>query len=112
MRGIATAVSRLRRSSRHRCHRCPVTCQRAMKAMMGLGSAGPRSCRRLPGSRSSRWNKARQRRCGRGVRRLAGLGGLYLAECAISANVAPYAVDPNAEQLWTISERLCGSTAV
>jgi hypothetical protein len=39
------------------------------------------------------------------------MGGLYLAACAIRENVAPHAVDPQrAEQLWTISERLCGST--
>jgi hypothetical protein len=43
---------------------------------------------------------------------LVGVGGRYLADCAISEHVAQYAVDPQrAEQLWTISERLCGSPA-
>ncbi len=35
-------------------------------------------------------------------------GGLYLADCAIRADVAPYAVDPErASALWALSERLC-----
>jgi NAD(P)-dependent dehydrogenase (short-subunit alcohol dehydrogenase family) len=82
-----------------------------MKAMMGLGSADrdPSAARpRLDvipveqGAATSVWGAVSDE--------LAGLGGLYLADCAISANVAPYAVDAQrAEQLWTISERLCGS---
>jgi NAD(P)-dependent dehydrogenase (short-subunit alcohol dehydrogenase family) len=81
-----------------------------MKAMMGLGSAGrdPAAPPRLEvipveqGAATSVWGAVSDE--------LTGLGGLYLADCAISANVAPYAVDPQrAEQLWTISERLCGS---
>jgi NAD(P)-dependent dehydrogenase (short-subunit alcohol dehydrogenase family) len=85
-----------------------------MKAMMGLGSAdrdpaaAPPRLEVIPveqGAATSVWAAVSDE--------LAGLGGLYLADCAISANVAPYAVDPQrAEQLWTISERLCGSTAL
>jgi NAD(P)-dependent dehydrogenase (short-subunit alcohol dehydrogenase family) len=84
-----------------------------MKAMMGLGTADrdPAAARpRLEvipveqGAATSVWAAISDE--------LAGLGGLYLADCAISENVAPYAVDPQrAEQLWTISERLCGSAA-
>jgi NAD(P)-dependent dehydrogenase (short-subunit alcohol dehydrogenase family) len=82
-----------------------------MKAMMGLGTAdrdpaaAPPRLEVIPveqGAATSVWGAVSDE--------LAGLGGLYLADCAISANVAPYAVDPQrAEQLWTISERLCGS---
>ena len=83
-----------------------------MKAMMGLGSAvrdpaaTPPRLEVIPveqGAATSVWGAVSDE--------LAGLGGLYLADCAVSANVAPYAVDPQrAEQLWTISERLCGTT--
>ncbi len=83
-----------------------------MKAMMGLGSAdrdpsaAPPRLEVIPveqGAATSVWGAVSDE--------LAGLGGLYLADCAISANVAPYAVDPQrAEQFWTISERLCGAT--
>ncbi|MDT7795539.1 MAG: hypothetical protein QOD59_4980, partial [Mycobacterium sp.] len=85
-----------------------------MKAMMGLGSAGrdpaaaPPRLEVIPveqGAATSVWGAVSDE--------LAGLGGLYLADCAISANVAPYAIDPQrAEQLWTISERLCGASTV
>jgi len=83
-----------------------------MKAMMGLGSAdrdpsaAPPRLEVIPveqGAATSLWAAVSDE--------LADLGGLYLADCAISENVAPQAVDPQrAEQLWTISERLCGST--
>jgi NAD(P)-dependent dehydrogenase (short-subunit alcohol dehydrogenase family) len=83
-----------------------------MKAMMGLGSAdrdpsaAPPRLEVIPveqGAATSVWAAVSDE--------LAGLGGLYLAECSISENVAPYAVDPQrAQRLWTISERLCGST--
>ncbi|MCW2624622.1 SDR family NAD(P)-dependent oxidoreductase [Mycobacterium sp.] len=83
-----------------------------MKAMMGLGSAdrdpsaAPPRLEVIPveqGAATSVWAAVSDE--------LAGQGGLYLADCAISENVAPQAVDPQrAEQLWTISERLCGST--
>jgi NAD(P)-dependent dehydrogenase (short-subunit alcohol dehydrogenase family) len=84
-----------------------------MKAMMGLGSVdrdpsvAPPRLEVIPveqGAATSVWGAVSDE--------LAGLGGLYLADCAISANVAPYAVDPQrAEHLWTISELLCGSPA-
>ncbi len=84
-----------------------------MKAMMGLGSAdrdraaAPPRLDIIPveqGAATSVWGAV--------CDELAGLGGLYLADCAVSANVAPYAIDPQrAEQLWTISERLCSTTA-
>src|SRR6202022_3862796 len=80
-----------------------------MKAMMGLGSADRDPSAASPrlevipgeqGAATSVWGAVSDK--------LAGLGGLYLADCAISENVAPYAVDAQrAEQLWTISERLC-----
>lgn len=39
---------------------------------------------------------------------LADRGGIYLADCAISDNAAPYATDPHrAAALWTLSEELC-----
>ena len=85
-----------------------------MKAMMGLGSAdrdpsaAPPRLEVIPveqGAATSVWGAVSDK--------LAGLGGLYLADCAISENVAPYAVDAQrAEQLWTISERLCGASTV
>ncbi len=38
---------------------------------------------------------------------LAGRGGLYLADCAVSDEVAPYAVDPaRASRLWDLTEEL------
>ncbi len=38
---------------------------------------------------------------------LAGAGGFYLADCAVSADAAPYAVDPlRASRLWELSEQL------
>jgi NAD(P)-dependent dehydrogenase (short-subunit alcohol dehydrogenase family) len=80
-----------------------------MKAMMALGSSGrdpsaaPPRLEVIPveqGAATSVWAATSDE--------LAGLGGLYLADCAISAHVAPHAVDPQrAERLWTISERLC-----
>jgi NAD(P)-dependent dehydrogenase (short-subunit alcohol dehydrogenase family) len=83
-----------------------------MKAMMGLGTAdrdpaaAPARLEVIPveqGAATSVWGAVSDE--------LAGLGGRYLADCAISTNVAPYAVDPQrAEQLWTMSERLCGAT--
>ena len=82
-----------------------------MKAMMGLGSAdrdpaaAPPRLEIIPveqGAATSVWAAVSGE--------LAGLGGVYLADCKISENVAAYAVDPQrAEQLWTISDRLCGS---
>jgi NAD(P)-dependent dehydrogenase (short-subunit alcohol dehydrogenase family) len=82
-----------------------------MKAMMGLGSvhrdpaAAPPRLEVIPveqGAATSVWAAVSDE--------LSGLGGLYLADCAINANAAPYAIDPQrAERLWTISERLCGS---
>jgi NAD(P)-dependent dehydrogenase (short-subunit alcohol dehydrogenase family) len=42
---------------------------------------------------------------------LAGRGGTYLADCAVSAEHAPWAVDPvAARRLWEMSERLVGQT--
>jgi NAD(P)-dependent dehydrogenase (short-subunit alcohol dehydrogenase family) len=83
-----------------------------MKAMMGLGTADRDPAAATPrlevipveqGAATSVWAAVSDE--------LAGLGGCYLADCAISTNVAPYAVDPQrAERLWTLSERLCGST--
>src|SRR6202011_645377 len=85
-----------------------------MKAMMGLGSAdrdtaaAPPRLEVIPveqGAATSVWGAVSDE--------LTGLGGLYLADCAISENAAPYAIDPQrAEQLWTISERLCGAPTV
>jgi len=85
-----------------------------MKVMMGLGSvdrdrsAAPPRLEVIPveqGAATSVWGAVSGE--------LAGLGGLYLADCAISENVARYAVDPQrAEQLWTISEQLCSAPTV
>jgi NAD(P)-dependent dehydrogenase (short-subunit alcohol dehydrogenase family) len=85
-----------------------------MRAMMGLGSADrdpaapPPRLEVIPveqGAATSVWGAVSDE--------LTGLGGLYLADCAISENVAPYAVDPQrAEQLWAISDRLCGAPTV
>jgi len=42
-------------------------------------------------------------------RDLADVGSVYLADCAIRDDVAPYAVDEaHARALWNVSERLCG----
>lgn len=39
---------------------------------------------------------------------LAGVGSVYLADCRIRPDLAPYAVDPvRAAQLWDLSESLC-----
>jgi NAD(P)-dependent dehydrogenase (short-subunit alcohol dehydrogenase family) len=39
---------------------------------------------------------------------LAGIGSVYLADCGIRDDVAPYAVDEaRAAELWSLSERLC-----
>ncbi|SOX51975.1 KR domain-containing protein [Mycobacterium ahvazicum] len=41
---------------------------------------------------------------------LAGRGALYLEDCRISENVAPYASDPQrAAEFWLLSEKLCAS---
>lgn len=41
---------------------------------------------------------------------LAGRGGLYLEDCAVSDNVAPHARDAQrAADLWALSERLCAA---
>ena len=43
---------------------------------------------------------------------LADTGGVYLADCAIRSDVAPYAIDPeHAARLWSVSEELCGLTS-
>ena len=43
---------------------------------------------------------------------LADVGSVYLADCAVSDNVEPYAVDEkHALALWELSERLCASKA-
>lgn len=40
---------------------------------------------------------------------LTGRGGLYLADCAVSDRVEPYATDPaRAAELWHLSQRLTG----
>jgi NAD(P)-dependent dehydrogenase (short-subunit alcohol dehydrogenase family) len=42
---------------------------------------------------------------------LADVGSVYLADCAIRDDVAPYALDPaRARALWNLSERLCDGT--
>lgn len=42
---------------------------------------------------------------------LAGRGGVYLADCAVTDDHAPWALDPaSAERLWSLSERLVGRT--
>jgi hypothetical protein len=39
---------------------------------------------------------------------LSGVGAVYVADCAIRTDVAPYAVDPQrAARLWALSESLC-----
>jgi NAD(P)-dependent dehydrogenase (short-subunit alcohol dehydrogenase family) len=41
-------------------------------------------------------------------RELDGTGGVYLADCAIRSDVAPYAIDAErAGRLWQLSEGLC-----
>ena len=43
---------------------------------------------------------------------LADTGGVYLADCAVRSDVAPYAIDPeHAARLWSVSEELCGLTS-
>jgi NAD(P)-dependent dehydrogenase (short-subunit alcohol dehydrogenase family) len=82
-----------------------------MKAMMGLGTASTEPAAKPPrlevisaeeGAATSAWAAVSDD--------LAGLGGLYLKECAVSDNAMPYATDPlRAERLWTTSELLCRS---
>jgi NAD(P)-dependent dehydrogenase (short-subunit alcohol dehydrogenase family) len=82
-----------------------------MKAMMGLGTASSEPAAERPrldvisaeeGAATSVWASVSDD--------LTGLGGLYLKECAVSDGAMPYATDPvRAEQLWTVSEQLCGS---
>ena len=44
---------------------------------------------------------------------LAGIGGVYLADCRIREDVAPYAADhAHAADLWELSEKLCGNVAL
>ena len=41
-------------------------------------------------------------------REIDGTGGVYLADCTIRSDVAPYAIDAErARRLWQLSERLC-----
>jgi NAD(P)-dependent dehydrogenase (short-subunit alcohol dehydrogenase family) len=82
-----------------------------MKAMMGLGTASSEPAAERPrldvisaeeGAATSVWASVSDD--------LTGLGGLYLKECAVSDGAMPYGTDPvRAEQLWTVSEQLCGS---
>jgi NAD(P)-dependent dehydrogenase (short-subunit alcohol dehydrogenase family) len=82
-----------------------------MKAMMGLGTSSNEPAAKPPrlevisaeeGAATSVWASMSDD--------LAGLGGLYLKECAVSDGAMPYATDPvRAEQLWEISEQLCRS---
>ncbi|MBB5165341.1 SDR family NAD(P)-dependent oxidoreductase [Mycobacterium sp. AZCC_0083] len=82
-----------------------------MKAMMGLGTASSEPAAEPPrlevisaeeGAATSVWASVSDD--------LTGLGGLYLKKCAVSDGAMPYATDPRrAEQLWMISEQLCGS---
>jgi len=79
------------------------------KAMMGLGTANRQPTGEPArfeivsaeeGAATSVWAAVSDE--------LSGLGGLYLKECAVSADARPYATDPvRAERLWDISERLC-----
>ena len=44
---------------------------------------------------------------------LADVGSLYLADCRVREDVAPYAVDEaHAAELWDLSERLCAGVAL
>lgn len=44
---------------------------------------------------------------------LAGQGGLYLTDCAVTDRVSPYAVDPDrAEELWEVSTALVDENAM
>ena len=44
---------------------------------------------------------------------LADVGSVYLADCAIRDDVAPYALDvEHAQALWELSERLCESVVL
>ncbi|MDT5359473.1 MAG: hypothetical protein QOC69_1235 [Mycobacterium sp.] len=82
-----------------------------MKAMMALGDADREPSAARPklevispeqGAATSVWAAVSDE--------LAGLGGLYLKDCAVSDNSMPYATDPlRAERLWTTSELLCRS---
>jgi NAD(P)-dependent dehydrogenase (short-subunit alcohol dehydrogenase family) len=82
-----------------------------MKAMMGLGTASSEPAAERPrldvisaeeGAATSVWASVSDD--------LTGLGGLYLKECAVSDGAMPYGTDPvRAEQLWMVSEQLCGS---
>jgi NAD(P)-dependent dehydrogenase (short-subunit alcohol dehydrogenase family) len=82
-----------------------------MKAMMALGTTGSEPSSAAPrlevipaeqGAATSVWAAVSEE--------LAGLGGRYLTDCAISDTVMPYASDPlRAERLWTLSELLCRS---
>ena len=83
-----------------------------MKAMMALGTTGSEPSAAAPrlevipaeqGAATSVWAAVSEE--------LAGLGGRYLTDCAISSDtVMPYASDPlRAERLWTLSELLCRS---
>jgi len=43
---------------------------------------------------------------------LTDVGSVYLEDCRISDNVAPYAIDQGrAAQLWALSESMCGAAA-
>jgi hypothetical protein len=43
---------------------------------------------------------------------LTDVGSVYLEDCRISNNVAPYAIDQGrAAQLWALSESMCGAAA-
>jgi NAD(P)-dependent dehydrogenase (short-subunit alcohol dehydrogenase family) len=82
-----------------------------MKAMMGLGTVSSEPAAKPPrlevvsteeGAATSVWAAVSDD--------LAGLGGLYLKECAVSDNARPYATDPlRADRLWEVSEQLCGA---
>ncbi len=44
---------------------------------------------------------------------LADVGSVYLADCRVREDVAPYAMDEaHAAELWDLSERLCGNVAL
>ena len=44
---------------------------------------------------------------------LADVGSVYLADCRVREDVAPYAMDEaHAAELWDLSERLCGNIAL
>lgn len=75
------------------------------KAMAQLSAAQPGASKRMSfatpaeGAATALWAAA--------APELAGRGGLYLADCAVSADVAPWAFDAaKAAALWDLSERL------